>query len=101
MTKDPCDGDGRATPDRRGISRRGFLTTMGTGVLSTAAAGQLAAQPTEVPDVLGAAQAERIQGPTRSWLRAGCLVGVGVAGGSHGRRPPFPESRLVSRLPVS
>lgn len=54
MTKDPSDGDGRATPDRRGISRRGFLTTMGTGVLSTAAASQLTAEPTEVPDVLEA-----------------------------------------------
>ncbi len=54
MTGDPSDGDGRPMPDRRGISRRGFLTTMGTGVLSTAAAGQLTAQPTEVPDVLGA-----------------------------------------------
>jgi len=52
--KDPGDGDGRATQSRRGISRRGFLTTMGTGVLSTAAASQLAAHPTEVPDVLSA-----------------------------------------------
>jgi len=54
MTRGPSDGDARATAGRRGISRRGFLTTMGTGVLSTAAASQLTAQPTEVPEVLGA-----------------------------------------------
>jgi len=54
MRRGPSDGDAPAAAGRRGITRRGFLTTMGTGVLSTAAASQLAAQPTEAPEVLSA-----------------------------------------------
>ncbi len=60
MTRDPNGGDDRATSERREISRRGFLTTMGTGVLSATAAGPLAAQHPEVPDVLDATELVKV-----------------------------------------
>ena len=47
MTRDPDHRD--EGQERRGLSRRGFLTTMGTGVLAGTAAGHLAAQPAEAP----------------------------------------------------
>jgi len=53
MTNDPNDRDDQAA-SRRALTRRGFLTTMGTGVLTATAASQLAAQAAEAPDVLGA-----------------------------------------------
>jgi xanthine dehydrogenase YagT iron-sulfur-binding subunit len=59
MTRGPNDHDDQATP-RRGISRRGFLTRMGTGVLSATAASQLSAQAPEVPDVLAADQLTKV-----------------------------------------
>jgi xanthine dehydrogenase YagT iron-sulfur-binding subunit len=53
MTSDPHDRDDQG-PQRRGLSRRGFLTTMGTGVLTATAAGQLGAQPAAGAAVRGA-----------------------------------------------
>jgi xanthine dehydrogenase YagT iron-sulfur-binding subunit len=54
MTQDPTDRDEQGTPPRRGLSRRGFISTMGTGVLAGSAASQLAAQPAAGPPVLAA-----------------------------------------------
>jgi len=69
---DPNDRDDEATPKRRGLSRRGFLSTVGTGVLAGTAASQLAAQPTEGPAVLAADEltkvALRINGRTHELL---------------------------------
>jgi len=53
MTNDPNDHGDQTTP-RRALTRRGFLTTMGTGVLTATAASQLAAQAAEAPEVLAA-----------------------------------------------
>ena len=53
MTSDPNDRDDRGQ-QQRGLSRRGFLTTMGTGVLTATAAGQLGAQPPAGPAVVAA-----------------------------------------------
>jgi xanthine dehydrogenase YagT iron-sulfur-binding subunit len=50
---DPNDRDDQAG-SRRGLSRRGFLSTMGTGVLAGTAASQLSAQAAEGPEVLAA-----------------------------------------------
>jgi xanthine dehydrogenase YagT iron-sulfur-binding subunit len=52
MTRDPNDRDEQEAG--RGLSRRGFLTTMGTGVLTATAAAQLSAQAVEAPQVLAA-----------------------------------------------
>ena len=60
MTRDPNDHDGPGAPDRRGISRRGFLTTMGTGVLSATAASQLPAEALPTPDVLPAHELAKV-----------------------------------------
>ena len=60
MTTDPNDHDDRPREDRRGLSRRGFLTTMGTGVMSATAASQLPAQSTPGPDVLAADELARV-----------------------------------------
>jgi xanthine dehydrogenase YagT iron-sulfur-binding subunit len=60
MTRDPNDRDDRDTPERRGLSRRGFLTTMGTGVLSATAASQLPAQTAEGPQVLAAHELAKV-----------------------------------------
>jgi len=69
---DPADRDHEATSKRRGLSRRGFLSTMGTGVLAGTAASQLAAQPVEGPAVLAADEltkvALRINGRTHELL---------------------------------
>jgi hypothetical protein len=59
MTREPKDRDDQST-DRCGISRRGFLTTMGTGVLSATAASQLPAQSAEVPEVLAADELTKV-----------------------------------------
>jgi len=56
---DPNDRDDQAT-SRRGLSRRGFLSTMGTGVLAGTAAGALSAQSIEAPAVLAADQLTKV-----------------------------------------
>jgi xanthine dehydrogenase YagT iron-sulfur-binding subunit len=58
MTRDPNDRD--ESTDRRGISRRGFISTMGTGVLSATAASQLPAQSAEVPEVMAADELTKV-----------------------------------------
>ena len=60
MPRDPNDHDGPGAPDRRGISRRGFLTTMGTGVLSATAASQLSAEAVPTPNVLPAHELAKV-----------------------------------------
>jgi xanthine dehydrogenase YagT iron-sulfur-binding subunit len=55
MTSDPNDRDDPGR-EQRGLSRRGFLATMGTGVLSATAASQLAAQPVAGPEAAAADQ---------------------------------------------
>jgi xanthine dehydrogenase YagT iron-sulfur-binding subunit len=55
MTSDPNDRDDPGR-EHRGLSRRGFLATMGTGVLSATAASQLAAQPAPGPEAVAADQ---------------------------------------------
>jgi xanthine dehydrogenase YagT iron-sulfur-binding subunit len=59
MPRDPNDRDEQAM-ERRGLSRRGFLTTMGTGVLAGTAAGALSAQAVETPAVLAADQLTKV-----------------------------------------
>lgn len=59
MTSDPNDRGGPG-PEQRGLSRRGFLATMGTGVLSATAASQLAAQPGAGPEVAAADQLTKV-----------------------------------------
>jgi len=59
MSRDPHDRDDQATP-RRGVSRRGFLTTMGTGVLAGTAASSLSAQSVEGPAVLAADELTKV-----------------------------------------
>jgi len=46
MTQNRNGGDDGSDGDRRGLSRRGFITSVGTGVLSATAASQAGAQPT-------------------------------------------------------
>ncbi len=46
--------------DQRGVSRRGFLTSVGTGALSVAAASKLAAQPPTPTEVLDALEMSKI-----------------------------------------
>jgi len=58
MTRDPKDRDEQATG--RGLSRRGFLTTMGTGVLTATAASQLPAQTAAAPNVLAADEVAKV-----------------------------------------
>lgn len=60
MTRHGSCGDDQ--PDiARGVSRRGFLTSVGTGALSVAAAGNLAAEPASTSDVLVAQEMSKIQ----------------------------------------
>jgi len=59
MTSDPNDRDDQGQ-QQRGLSRRGFLTTMGTGVLTATAAGQLSGQPAAGPKVLAAGERAKV-----------------------------------------
>ena len=59
MTSDPTDRGDRG-PQQRGLSRRGFLSTMGTGVLTATAAGQLGAQPPAGPAVVAADERTKV-----------------------------------------
>jgi xanthine dehydrogenase YagT iron-sulfur-binding subunit len=59
MTSDPNDRDDRGQ-QQRGLSRRGFLTTMGTGVLTATAASQLGAQPPAGPAVVAADERTKV-----------------------------------------
>jgi xanthine dehydrogenase YagT iron-sulfur-binding subunit len=60
MARNGNAGDEAPHDDQRGVSRRGFLTSVGTGALSVAAASKLAAQPLTASEVLDAHEMSKI-----------------------------------------
>jgi len=54
MADDPKD------PGRKGVSRRGFLTSVGTGALSAVAASRVQAEPTERAELLEGAELSKV-----------------------------------------
>lgn len=60
MTQHGQSGDDKPGGDAKGVSRRGFLTSVGTGALSVAAASKVAAEPAPAPDVLAAQEMSKV-----------------------------------------
>jgi xanthine dehydrogenase YagT iron-sulfur-binding subunit len=60
MAQNGKAGDETPRGDQRGVSRRGFLTSVGTGALSVAAASKIAAQPLAPTEVLDAHEMSKI-----------------------------------------
>lgn len=60
MARNGKAGDKTPREDLGGVSRRGFLTSVGTGALSVAAASNLAAQPLTPTEVLDAHELSKI-----------------------------------------
>jgi xanthine dehydrogenase YagT iron-sulfur-binding subunit len=60
MTRHDKSGEGRSGDEARGVSRRGFLTSVGTGALTVAAASKVAAEPAAPSEVLAAQEMSKI-----------------------------------------
>jgi len=60
MTRSGQSGGGKTGEEARKVSRRGFLTSVGTGALSVAAASTATAEPTPTSEVLAAQEMSKI-----------------------------------------
>jgi xanthine dehydrogenase YagT iron-sulfur-binding subunit len=60
MSRDPKDRGGASGDERKGLSRRGFLASVGSGTLSAVAAAQARAEPDQRAEVLEGAELSKI-----------------------------------------
>jgi xanthine dehydrogenase YagT iron-sulfur-binding subunit len=60
MTRDPKDSGAEPGDEHKGLSRRGFLTSLGTGALSAVAANHVKAEPAPSTEVLEGAELSKV-----------------------------------------
>jgi hypothetical protein len=60
MTRDPKDSGAEPGDEHKGLSRRGFLTSVGTGALSAVAANHVKAEPAPSTEVLEGAELSKV-----------------------------------------